>query len=88
MWLIVQGPVLEEGRVDVFSCSGGVGEVRPHWMEGERTLRQARWVPGLWQDGRWGGFAEGLIQQLGPRSALPDLGVPATWSTLGSIYLG
>lgn len=60
MWLIV----LEEGRVDVFSfffsCSGGVGEVRPHWVEGERTLRRA---------GPGGGVVEGLIQQLSPRTS-------------------
>lgn len=46
------------------------------------------WFPGLWEDGQRG-FAEGLIQQLVPRSALPDLGVPVAWGThFGSIYLG
>lgn len=69
-----------------FSCSGGVGEVRPQWMEGEWTLRQAEWVSWLVAVSQ-GGFAEGLIQQLAPRSALPDLGVPETWGTLDSIYL-
>lgn len=78
-----------------FSCmgetggetGGGVlGELRPLWTEGERTPSEAGPVSWLVGGRSTGGL---LIQQLVPRSALPDLGVPVAWGThVGSIYLG